>query len=476
MLTLRPLLFIFTILYSYSALCQQPCNILFTHNSDSIKTWQQALQQQHLSEIRSFTGKQADEKKILYEEKFTFVKSHFEQDELVTDPVATNYIRAIMAKLHPAVKEFTPPGGIIVHLSKVGVPNAFTPGYNTVFINAGLLTRLQNEAQLAFVLCHEMAHVVLKHGEQAADQYLASIQSKEFRQEVAAIKRQEYGKGRAMEQLAKRFSFDHRRHSRFKETSADSLAIVWLKQTGFSLGQVNDCLALLDSIDIDICDTKKAFEKHLSFAEYPVKSSYFGVARRSVFGAAAFTDDAESMRTKDSLRTHPDCKQRMQYARMMIPETAQHAGAKFAVDSAAFTHLQQRLRNEIIDFALNSEKTSLGLFYAIELLDAGSQDIFIATAISKAFNQLYTAQKNHVLGRVVDLPNPQLFSKAYNELLYFIQHASLTDLASINYYFTGTALKKYPHCKQLANEMAVCAFNMGKAEEANQWKKTAEQP
>jgi hypothetical protein len=124
---------------------------------------------------------------------------------------------------------------------------------------------------------------------------------------------------------------------------------------------------------------------------------------------------------------------------------------------------------------LGYEKTSRGFFYAIEQINADSSNAFVSAGISMSLNQLYEAQKNHTLGKITDLPNPQLYSKAYNELLYFIQNARLTDLASINYYFTASALKKFPGCKSLAGSMATCAANMGKIEESANWKKTFEQ-
>lgn len=469
-----PLLTTALVLYSWLAQSQHTCGILFHHNNDTIKAWQTQLQQRNFAEVQTFTGEFAEQKKWLYGEKLKSVMEHFDKPELVTDTAANNYISAVMLKLAPAVKAFKM-SDISVYLSRSGIPNAFTPGYNTVFINAGLLTRIQNEAQLAFVLCHEMAHLFLKHGEEAADQYLSSIQSREFKEKVAAIKKQEFGQGRAIEELFKKFSFDSRRHNRFKETAADSLAITWLRQTEYSPGQVMDCLSVLDAVDTDICDTKQVFEKYLSTAEYPVKPGYFGTARRSVFGAAAYADDAETLQVKDSLRTHPDCKQRIVYAGRMIPEAVRSTGSKFLIDAAQFGNLQQKLQNEIIEFALNHEKTSRGFFYAIEQLNANDQNPFVAAGISRAFIQLYEAQKNHMLGKHTDLPNPQLFTKSYNELLYFIQHATLTDLLQINYYFTASALKKYPNCKELAYAMATCAGKLGKTEEAAYWKNKFDQ-
>jgi hypothetical protein len=346
------------------------------------------------------------------------------------------------------------------------VPNAYTAGYNTILFNAGLFTRIKNEAQFAFVLAHELAHLVLKHNDKSIDKYLSTIKSKEFKAEVAAIKKQQFGQGKALEELTKTFSFDTRKHSRFSEKDADEQAILWMQKSGYSVEQTVDCLALLDTVDNDICDVKQVFQKYLNFEEQPYKPSYFGATRRSVFGAAAFADDNETTFIKDSLSTHPDCKQRVLYATGLINGSAQKNGSNFLVDESFFYTLQHKLKNEIIDFTIKSEKVSRGLFYALEQLSAGNESPLVIMKISEAFDKLYTAQKNHTLGKITDLPDPQRFSASYNALLYYIQNASLSDFASVNYYFTSYYVKQYSNCKQMANCMANCAANMERQDEA----------
>jgi predicted Zn-dependent protease len=55
------------------------------------------------------------------------------------------------------------PGTIKVVLLESSTANAFTPGAGTVIINEGLLTFADNEAQVAAVVAHEVAHIIAKH-------------------------------------------------------------------------------------------------------------------------------------------------------------------------------------------------------------------------------------------------------------------------------------------------------------------------
>ena len=50
-----------------------------------------------------------------------------------------------------------------VYLVDAGEPNAFTPGAGHIFVTTGLVARLGNEAQMAMVLAHEIAHSTSGH-------------------------------------------------------------------------------------------------------------------------------------------------------------------------------------------------------------------------------------------------------------------------------------------------------------------------
>ena len=49
------------------------------------------------------------------------------------------------------------------YVLKSPVPNAFATHRGTIFVNLGLMARLENEAQLAYILAHEIAHFTHEH-------------------------------------------------------------------------------------------------------------------------------------------------------------------------------------------------------------------------------------------------------------------------------------------------------------------------
>ncbi len=78
---------------------------------------------------------------------------------MVFDDAATQaYLQSIMDRLFP---EFA--GTIKVYVGNSSQLNAFALPNGSVYINLGLLVRMQNEAQLAMVLGHEAAHFIEQH-------------------------------------------------------------------------------------------------------------------------------------------------------------------------------------------------------------------------------------------------------------------------------------------------------------------------
>jgi predicted Zn-dependent protease len=79
-------------------------------------------------------------------------------DYLYEDEALRAYIESVMQKLYP---EYA--GAITVRVVDSPDLNAFALPNGSIYINTGMLTRLENEAQLATVLAHEGVHFTNRH-------------------------------------------------------------------------------------------------------------------------------------------------------------------------------------------------------------------------------------------------------------------------------------------------------------------------
>jgi beta-barrel assembly-enhancing protease len=78
--------------------------------------------------------------------------------QLYNDPAATAYVQGVMDRLYPEFK-----GKIVVRIHDSTQMNAFAMPNGSVYMNIGMLARIENEAQLAAVLAHEAVHFIEKH-------------------------------------------------------------------------------------------------------------------------------------------------------------------------------------------------------------------------------------------------------------------------------------------------------------------------
>ncbi len=114
---------------------------------------------------------------------------------VINDPVLTAYVNRVGKRL--AASKEAQGSGFPFTFEVIADPtiNAFALPGGHMFIHTGLLKAVDNEAQLAGVMGHEMAHVILRHGtNQASKANLIEL--------PAALAAQMAGKGSMMGQLA----------------------------------------------------------------------------------------------------------------------------------------------------------------------------------------------------------------------------------------------------------------------------------
>ncbi len=83
------------------------------------------------------------------------------QNALVEDRALNAYVRGIVQRIARA----RGPGAVPIqtYIVKDADVNAYTPGGGDLFVNAGLIAAMENEAQLATVLAHEIGHIDRGH-------------------------------------------------------------------------------------------------------------------------------------------------------------------------------------------------------------------------------------------------------------------------------------------------------------------------
>lgn len=101
----------------------------------------------------------SEEKLFAYSDRH--LDSLRENDLLYVDSSLTAYLYDITDRLLPGQRALIP---WEVHVTTSLAPNASALADGRLLINAGMLLRFDHEAQLAFILAHELAHYLYRHG------------------------------------------------------------------------------------------------------------------------------------------------------------------------------------------------------------------------------------------------------------------------------------------------------------------------
>ncbi|MDB5246103.1 MAG: peptidase family [Segetibacter sp.] len=417
-----------------NAVSQTPVFIPAVPDVSLLNTLSKKFEKLYTEEVASVPTKNRKEFEEIYKERWDNVKEKFDKKEIYTSSPAQEYLDALTAEIVKA-NPLLHNNAFSCYFSRSGVPNASYIGEGVILFNMGLFKKLDNESQVIFILCHELAHFYLKHSENSINKYVLTMNSDEVQKELRNIKQSNYRKREQLDKLVKGLTFSSHRHSRDHESEADSMAIELMHNTRFDISQSLSTLALLDSIDVDTLNTGTMLGKIFNAKEYPFQKRWIAREEGLLGGHAELKEDEP---IADSLKTHPDCQLRIKQVAPMINRYRTVAAIKNAVNETRFGELKTTFEYEVIEYAYELNNYSKSFFYTLSLLQLRQSDPYLVTNIGRILNGFYHAQKSHNLSKFTDLPAPYHPSN-YNLLLQFIQNLYPENFASLSFHF----LKSY---------------------------------
>ena len=239
---------------------------------------------------------------------------------VVFNDTVTSYIKDVAAKVlenHPKLKR-----EIRFYLVKSPAVNAFTSNDGMIFINMGLISQLENEAQLAFIISHEIAHYAEKH---VIEEYVEN--------EKISSARGIYSKKSAHERL-----IVQNHHSQEVEFEADL--------HGFNAYFVNS--------GYDLEEGSNAFDvlkySYLPFDEIPFNLNIFENEHINYF-EKYFPEETNPINAgedyNEELSTHPSPEKRQTKILEEAAKKENVKGENFLLPKSKFVHAQQVCRFEL---------------------------------------------------------------------------------------------------------------------------------
>ncbi|MDJ1501779.1 M48 family metallopeptidase [Xanthocytophaga agilis] len=319
--------------------------------------------QNSLQQTDTETGNTRKEKK--YKKDF-YLTSSFILDELLLsgrvlfNDSVTLYVNQVADKLlqkQPDLRK-----KLRFYTVKSKVANAFATDAGIVFVNLGLLAQLDNEAQLAFILSHEISHYTKKH---SITGYLES-------QKIYSGRGDYRGLSVDDKFLAKM------KYSKDMETEADIEGLSLYLKSDYATQNLTDVFEVLKYSDLPFEDLecKLAF---LETKDYRFPQSYRLTSVKPI-SLKKEEDDTES--------SHPNTDKRKETIVDKLRTNTREGGKVYLVSEKAFQKVRQIARFEVCDLYLRSLDYVNAIYSCYILLQEYPNSTYLHKVISSSLIQM----------------------------------------------------------------------------------------
>ncbi len=389
----------------------------------------------------------------LYSYRYRAIKSCYKKNLFYSDTLVVNYFQRILNVILDANPQL--PNDIRLTISRHLWANASSYGEGSIVFHLELLRWSENESQLAFYLCHEIAHYIANHGNNGYDELVTLLNDPEYQKTLKELSKVEYNMADAVIKVLKPMAYDDRRHSRQHESEADSIAITLLRNTPYSEIEALRALEILDILDEEVFDTIN-WPSILNSGNYPFKNSWIapegGLAS---FGRNTKVDMGDL--DKDSLKTHPDCQVRIALIQNYV-ESGPHKKI-FVQGVSEFETLKAYSRFERVSNMFFQENYAGTIFLATDMLTDYPENAYLIGLISQCWLAIYNGIVNHEMGKYVDLPgSTDIYS--YNQLLILLNRLRISEMSKLAYNY----LLKYEKLADNSEELTYSLMQFSKKE------------
>ena len=262
------------------------------------------------------------------------IRSVFGVDEILMsgrvlygDPL-THFVEAVAERLLKANEREDLLNELRFYVLKSQEVNAYATSNGVVMVTVGLLSRIENESQLAFILAHEIQHYTQKHSLQLYKQRIGQQKQKGKRDQDESLK------------SLYQFSKDH-------EMEADEKGFQMMLRSGYDLVEGVFVFDMLKYGDYPFLELKLSLDSFEHDA-YVLPKTLKDAVKMKV--EAADIEDQKFLVSQgdDENKTHPSLDRRVVRLRDMIDGEPKKTKAFFLVGEDRFKEMQKVARHELL--------------------------------------------------------------------------------------------------------------------------------
>ncbi len=290
------------------------------------------------------------------------LQSNFALDDLLlsgrvifNDPVSeyVSRVKSLILRNNPELDK-----KIRIYIVKSPVVNAFATNSGILLVNMGLLAHLKNEAELAFILCHEIQHFVRKH---PINNY---VKAEEIKSNAKLL-----GLNTVEDYIAARTGY-----SRRLELEADDLGYQLYRTSGYSLSAADGVFDLLENAE-------------RPFDEIPWDDSFFEwefMRFPAEFTKWPLEEVAREEDENDTLSTHPSIAKRRTIIAEQVKAEKEDAGEVFIVGPEVFLNVRKICRFELSELYLAQHAFEEAIYNSYLLLQEEPESHYLRKNIAQA--------------------------------------------------------------------------------------------
>jgi len=422
--------------------------------ADSVSGIQQIKRKQKIW-LAKVDGRKEELLSKAYQQRYKYLSYGFKNSHFLYGSPLQGFLDATLKNICASNPEI-PEDEIFIIPTRDWLPNASSMGDGTILLNMGLLRRLDNESQLAFILCHEIAHFTLSHLEKTVEHQAEKLEDKSLKRNIKrSIRRGNYQDALGLLEVV---IYDQRKNDRTQEAQADSLGMAYLANTDYDLHQALSCLELLDTIDEEKYAENINIKATFNTTQYPFKERWIE-EEKTMFGGTHLGFDLQPVFNQDSLRTHPACLERKDTLHHIFLENIlTHTGKPYLQDSAYFHQWVQAADFEIVEGLYQNGATAYALYQCLKLLKIYPDNSYLITMAGLCLLQVQEAMLNHQLEEYVPLPQRQ-FDKDFKQVCTFLHRLRLREIAALTYHYLknnelrGASYPRFKKALELSHKM-----------------------
>lgn len=276
---------------------------------------------------------------------------------LINDEV-TKYLNEVAAQVlkdDPALLK-----QLHIYTYKSPVVNAYSYDKGYIFIDIGLVAQTETEAQLAFILAHEISHYVKKHN---INSYVQNTK----------IDRSNYEGKSGEDKLIEKCQY-----SKEHESEADIEGFKLVKNTNYDLRQAEKAFDVLQyaHLPFELVEFKKNYFNH---GDYKIPDGYF------LKEVSAIRNNSDEDDTK---HTHPNTAKRKQAIGALIAKADNAGRVNYIISKDKFEYIRDLSRMELCRLYLR-HRDYPNAFYAAYILEQKYPDNeYLSEILSKCMYAL----------------------------------------------------------------------------------------